>query len=113
MQGCFNSVLTDVLPSVDFLEDINLLHRRLSDLLDLLRGRLVRGSDVNDLHRVLLRCPLVDAATHHTAHSPEDEKTPQPSYQSAFQLLISSEVHVCTAGSREENLFVCFTQEFL
>lgn len=66
--------LTDVVLSADFLEDVDLLHRRLSDLLDLLRGHLVRGGDVDDLHRVLLRRPLVDAAAHHTAHSPEEEK---------------------------------------
>lgn len=65
-------VLTDVLPSVDFLEDIDLLHRRLFDLLGLLRVYLVRGGDVDDLHCVVLRCPFVDAATDHTAHPPEE-----------------------------------------
>ena len=65
------SVLTDVVLSADFLQDVDLLHRRLPDLLDLLRGRLVQGGDVDDLHRVLLRRPLVDAATHHAAHPPE------------------------------------------
>lgn len=65
---------TDVLLSVDFLEDVDLLHHRLSDLFDLLRRHLVGGGDVDDLHRVLLRGPLVDAAAHHAAHSPEDEK---------------------------------------
>lgn len=76
---------TDVFLPVDFLEDVDLLHRCLSDLFDLLRRHLVRGGDVDDLHRVLLRRMLVDAAAHHAAHSPEDEKkTHQP-----------SELHIC------------------
>lgn len=65
--------LTDVVPSADFLEDVDLLHRGLSDLLDLPRGRLVRGGDVDDLHRVLRGRHLVDAAAHHAAHSPEEQ----------------------------------------
>lgn len=64
--------LTDVVLSAHFLQDVDLLHRRLSDLLDLLLGHLVRGSDVDDLHRKLLGGALVDAAAHHAAHSPED-----------------------------------------
>lgn len=51
--------LTDVFLPADLLQDVNLLHRSLSDLLDLLGGHLVRGGDVDDLHRVLLRRPLV------------------------------------------------------
>lgn len=77
---------TDVLLPVDFLEDVDLLHRCLSDLFDLLRRHLVRGGDVDDLHRVLLRRMLVDAAAHHAAHSPEDEK--KKTHQ-------SSELHIC------------------
>lgn len=73
-------MLTDIVLSAHFLKDVNFLHRRLSDLLNLLRSHLVRWGDVNDLHRVLLRCPFVDTATHHTAHSPEDEETQQPCY---------------------------------
>lgn len=65
--------LTDVVLSADFLQDVDLLHRRRSDLLDLPRRHLVRGGDVDDLHRVLPGRPLVDAAAHHAAHAPEDE----------------------------------------
>lgn len=72
--------LTDVVLSVDFLEDVDLLLCRLSDLLDLLRRHLVWGSDVDDLHRILLRRPLVDTASHHAAHSPEDRKAQQHCY---------------------------------
>lgn len=103
------NVLTDVFPSAHFLQDVDLLHRRLSELLNLLRGGLVRGGDVDDLHRVLLRRPFVDAATHHAAHSPEEEKTFV--INSFVRLLISSGVNVCTAGLKE-NMFACFGQEF-
>lgn len=68
------NVLTDVVLSADFLQDVDLLHRRLSDLLNLLGSHLVRGGDVDDLHRVLQRRPFVNAATHHTADSPGEEK---------------------------------------
>lgn len=97
-------MLTDVLLSADFLEDVDLLHCRLSDLLDLLRGRLVRGGDVDDLDRVLLRRSFVDAATHHAAHSPEKEKSLVISF---VRLLNISVVCVWTAGLKE-NMFVCF-----
>lgn len=80
------NALTDVVLSADLLEDVDLLRRRLSDLLDLLRSHLVRGSDVDDLHRILLRRPLVDAASHHAAHSPEEEKTQQPCYLQLCQV---------------------------
>lgn len=66
-------VLTDVVLSADFLQDVNLLHCCRSDLLDLLRGRFVRGGDVNNFHCIFLRRLFVDAAAHHTADSPEDE----------------------------------------
>lgn len=65
-------MLTDVVLSEHFLQYVNLLHRRLPDLLDLLLSHLVRGCDVDDLHRVLLGGALVDAAAHHAAHSPAD-----------------------------------------
>lgn len=72
---CRGNVLTDVVPSADFFEDVNLLDGRLPDLLDLLGSHLVRGSDVDDLHCVLLRGALVDAASHHAAHAPGSERT--------------------------------------
>lgn len=67
-------IFTDVFLSADFLEDVDLLQRSLSDLLNLLWGHLVWGGDVYDLHGVLLRCPFVNAAPHHTAHTPEKQK---------------------------------------
>lgn len=79
---------TDVLLPVDFLEDVDLLHRCLSDLFDLLRRHLVRGGDVDDLHRVLLRRMLVDAAAHHAAHSPEDEKKTTSAVRAAHLLFL-------------------------
>ena len=102
-------MLTDVVLSADFLQDVDLLRRGLSDLLHLLRGHLVRGGDVDDLHRVLLRRPLVDAATHHAAHSPEEERTLV--ICTFVRLLISSQVCVCRARFKE-NMFVSFVQEF-
>lgn len=69
------NVLTDVVPSADFLQDVNLLDGRLPDLLDLLSSHLVRGSDVDDLHCVLLGGALVHAASHHAAHAPGSERT--------------------------------------
>lgn len=99
------TVLTDVVLSADLLEDVDLLHRRLSDLLHLLRSYLVRGSDVDDLHRILLRRALVDAASHHAAHSPEEEKTQQPCYLQLCQVTYLF-VHVCVCvslGQREGN----------
>lgn len=68
-------MLTDVVPSAHFLEDVNLLDGRLPDLLDLLSTHLVRGSDVDDLDGVLLGGALVDAASHHAAHAPGSERT--------------------------------------
>lgn len=68
-------MLTDVVPSADFLQDVNLLDGRLPDLLDLLSSHLVRGSDIDDLHSVLLGGALVDAASHHAAHAPGSERT--------------------------------------
>lgn len=65
--------LTDVVLSAHFLQDVDLLHRGLSDLLDLLLSHPVGGSDVDDLHRVLLVGVLVDAAAHHAAHPSEDQ----------------------------------------
>lgn len=64
--------LTDVVLAAHFLQDVDLLHRGLPELVDLLPGHLVRGGDVDDLHRVLLGGALVDAAPHHAAHSPGD-----------------------------------------
>lgn len=73
------SRLTDVVLSAHFLQDVNLFRRRLSDLLDLPLSHLVRRSDVDDLHRVLLGGALVDAAAHHAAHAPEDRGRPRAS----------------------------------
>lgn len=72
--------LTDVVLSADFLEDVDLLLCCISDLLDLLWRHLVWGSDVDDLHCILLRCPLVNTASHHAAHSPEEGKAQQHCY---------------------------------
>lgn len=70
--------LTDVLLPANLLQDVDLLHRCLPDLLDLLWAHLVRGGDVDDLHRILLRRPLVQTAAHHTAYSPDqDNRTPR------------------------------------
>lgn len=69
--------LTDVVLTAHFLQYVNLLHRRLPDLFDLLLAHLVRGCDVDDLHRVLLGGALVDAAAHHAAHSPADRGHPR------------------------------------
>lgn len=80
------SVLTDVVLSTDFLQDVDLLHRRLPDLLGFLRWHLVWGGDVDDLHRIVLRRPLVDTATHNTAHSPEEETTRWPCYLQICQV---------------------------
>lgn len=69
--------LTDVVLTAHFLQYVNLLHRCLPDLFDLLLGQLVRGCDVDDLHRVLLGGALVDAAAHYAAHSPADRGHPR------------------------------------
>lgn len=102
--GWGGALLTDVFLSTDFLEDVDLLHRRLSDLLDLLWGHLVRGGDVDDLHSILLRRPFVDAAPHHAAHSPEEEERKKKKKHislliySVVSLLISSDVSNWTPG---------------
>lgn len=80
------TVLTDIVLPANFLEDVDLLHGRLSDLFDLLWSCFVRWGDVDDLHRILLRRLFADAATHHTAHSPREEKTRRPSYRQLCQV---------------------------
>lgn len=77
-------MLTDVVPSTDFLQDVDLLDGRLPDLLDLLSRHLVRGRDVDDLHGVVLGGALVDAASHHAAHAPGRERTQRSRGQSLF-----------------------------
>lgn len=104
--------LTDVVLSAHFLQYVDLLHRRLSDLLDLLLTHLVRGCDVDDLHRVLLGGALVDAAAHHAAHPPEDTGHQRAGegrkwYCHEKHVSISGHLHFLTRSRYYCHAFIC------
>lgn len=60
--------LTDVFLPAHFLEDVDLLCRGISDLLDLLRAHLIWWRDVYDFDGIFLSGALMDAASNHTAY---------------------------------------------
>lgn len=67
-------MLTDVFLPANFPKNVDLLHCRFSDLLDLLRSHFVRRGDIYDLYCVFLIRALVHTATDHTAYSPVERR---------------------------------------
>lgn len=64
--------LTDRGVTLDYIENVDLFQRGVFHLFKLLFGHLL-SCYLNDFHRQLLTCLLVDASMHHTADTPEKD----------------------------------------